>query len=187
MPDSTTQNPPPPPPDPNKTAPTRESAERNDAVTDVANGDGSTETRSKALAWFMSPQVEQVAKKSFEINVGGEKSDKDRPPNWIPITVQVVDRDRIDQLRRESTITARDGTQEVDAMESNAKLVVEGMIDPPVKQMREVAGQTFLDPADALRARFAFKPGLIDQIAGEITKVSGYDTGDIREIKAGKP
>jgi hypothetical protein len=52
--------------------------------------------------------------------------------------------------------------------------------------MRKVRGQSYMDPADALEARFAHKPGLVDQITGKVIDVSGYGDGDLREVRAGK-
>lgn len=153
------------------------------AVGDASDGERvDSATRSKATEWFMSPIEEAVATHDFEINVGGQS--KRNPPNYVPITVQVLGRERIREIRREASMPNRSGEDEVNEIEANLKIAVEGLLDPDLSkpEVRRVGGQDFLDPADALSARFAFKPGLIDQIAGEVVKISGYDDKDVREI-----
>lgn len=140
--------------------------------TDVAN----------ATDWFLSDTEEEVAFGLVPVNVAGP-GQKERIVNF---KVQVVDRDKIRALRKESERTVN-GEREVDDMEANLKILVEGLLEPNVKgdaSMRVVRGERYMDPADALKARFAHKPGLIDQLAGKIVQISGYDEADVKEVKA---
>jgi hypothetical protein len=140
-------------------------------------------TAADATAWFLSDEVEENASATLPVNVAAAGA----PERWVNFKISVVDRDRIRDLRRESTITKPDGTEQIDEMEANLKIAVEGLLDPDIKgdpRMRQVRGQTFVDPGDALRARFAHKPGLIDQIAGRVVQISGYGENDVREVQA---
>lgn len=143
------------------------------------------DTASAATEWFLTPNFEEeVAKAIVPLNL----APAGQPEKVVDFTVQVLDRDRIRDIRRESEFTNASGIREVDEMEANLRMAVESLIDPPIKsgseEFRTVAGQYFPDPADALRARFAYKPGLIDQIAAKVVEISGYSAGDVKEVKA---
>lgn len=135
-----------------------------------------------ATAWFMEEDSEEVASKTFELNVG-VKSER-----WIRWTVQAIDRDRIRQIRKMSQPRAARrggaGIGSEDEMLVNLRIAAEGTLDPDLHDPKLRRG--IADPAEALRMRFHAKPGLIDQIAGEVLSVSGYDDEDIREVKAAK-
>lgn len=136
-----------------------------------------------ATDWFLSPNIETVASAYVPVNVApaGQKE------HLVDFKIQVVDRDVIRGLRKESEIVLSSGDREMDEMEANLKICLEGLIEPDIKRnpdMRVVAGQSFMDPADALRARFAYKPGLIDQIAAKVVQISGYNDSDVKEVKA---
>jgi hypothetical protein len=153
-----------------------------EAVGKAGNGEVDNQVASKATEWFLSPVEQEVAKATIEMNVAGAS----QPEKFVPFVVQVVDRDRIRDLRREAERTNPDGSKEIDEMEANLQIVVEALLDPNLRdeKMRTVGGQLMADPADALRARFAHKPGLIDQLAGKIVQISGYNEGDVREVRA---
>lgn len=138
-------------------------------------------TVSAATEWFMSPSEEEVAKAKVPLNVAPAGA----PENVVDFLVQVLDRDRIRDIRRECTRTLPSGLEEVDEMETNLRIAVEALLDPKLEgENLVVRGERFLDPADALKARFAYKPGLIDLLAGAVVRVSGYSTADLKEVKA---
>lgn len=134
----------------------------------AAGGKLTAEESSKALAWFLEEDQGQVNTITFRLNVG---IGKDR---WIDWTVQALDRDVISQIRKRSE---RRG--ETDEMLASLRLAAAGTVDPPLTDPA-VLGK-FADPADALRHRFQFKPGLIDQIAAKVTQASGYDDDDVED------
>jgi hypothetical protein len=141
--------------------------------------------RSVALDWFLNEDPQEAASDSVELNVGGPVgTGKER---FVPFRIQVVDRERIRAIRKQSE-TGTGDEREVDEMEANLRIAVEGLLDPDLKvpENRVVRGQKYMDPADALKARFAHKPGLIDQLAGKIVNLSGYDDKDVREVRAAK-
>jgi Phage XkdN-like tail assembly chaperone protein, TAC len=145
-----------------------------EAVSKVAAGSKpSAEEASRALSWFLEDDQGQVNTLTFRLNVG---ISEDR---WIRWTVQALDRDVISQIRKRSE--KRRG--ETDEMLASLRLAAAGTVDPPLTDPA-VLGQ-FADPADALRNRFAFKPGLIDQIASQVTKASGYDDDDVEDASGG--
>jgi Phage XkdN-like tail assembly chaperone protein, TAC len=139
-------------------------------------------TQSAATAWFMSTEVESTATGILPVNV----APAGQPEHVVDFTIQVVDRDRIRELRKESEFVNAKGEREVNEMEANLRVAVEGLVDPNLadRDVRTVDGEYYADPADALRARFAYKPGLIDQIATKISQMSGYNDADVKEIKA---
>lgn len=149
---------------------------------DPANASDST--KSAALEWFLDPDPTDITTAKIDINVGGP--DGSGTEQWITLTLQVVDRARIRQIRKESEEKQPDGSKEVNDLEANLRIAVEGLLDPNLKDPKNlvVRGEKFLDPADALRARLAHKPGLIDQISGKVIEISGYDDADVREVKA---
>lgn len=144
------------------------------------------QTRDDATAWFLSDEVESVASDEIDLNVGGTiGSGREK---WVRFRVQVVPggRERIRDIRRECMVTNAAGEREVDDTEANAKIAAEGLLTPDLSKSenRRVRGQDYFDPVDALNARFAHKPGLIDQLANKIVAITGYDDKDVREVKA---
>lgn len=135
-----------------------------------------------ATDWFLSSDKQEVAWAYLPINVAPAGSAE----QIVNFKIQVVDRDEIKALRKRAERKNPDGTTEVDDMEANLQLAVAGLLEPDMHdpKMLKVRGQEFVDPADALRARFAHKPGLIDQIATKITQISGYDDKDVKEVRA---
>jgi hypothetical protein len=162
-------------------------AERRKAAVDAAANveDPKDLTEQEAMdgaEWFMSDEEEDEGYLDFDLNVG-QKS-----PKWVRFRVQALTRERIDQIRKQNQIIQPDGTIQNRELEANVRIAVEALISPNLSkpENRVVRGQTFMDPADALVARFAHKPGLVDQITGKAIDVSGYNEGDIREVRAGK-
>lgn len=146
-----------------------------------------------ATEWFLSDE-ELPATRTIRINVGSADAQR-----WIPWTIRSVDSDVLRRIRTEGQNRAArrarqaTGLSEVDPQEANARIVVEGTVAPDLgeivlKKLRD--DQRPSDPAAArmivLKHRFRHKPGLIDQIAGEIMSLSGYDEEDIQEATAAK-
>lgn len=143
-------------------------------------------THMAAADWFLDEEAiqdESTAKAIVPVNTASAG----RRPRIVDFVLQVLDRDRIREIREECTDERANGTREVNDMEANLRMVTEALLDPPIRTdaaYRTVRGQTFLDPADALKARFIHKPGLIDQLAGKLTEISGYNTNDVKEVRA---
>lgn len=141
--------------------------------------------KADALEWFLSdtPQDDEDASDTIELNVGTR-----RRPKWIEWEIQSVDRDLLRKIRRDSSQQSRRqrvmGQTDIDADRANLRIVVEGTIKPDLRAAAQQLG--LVDPADAVKRRFARKPGLIDQIAGEIMSISGFDDEDVREVDAAR-
>lgn len=153
------------------------------AVEAAAAGTANAKQQQTATDWFMSTDAEEVAWAWIDINVAPAGAKE----KLVPFKIQVVDRDRIRDLRKQATVEKANGTEEIDEMEANLQIAVEGLLEPDLRnkpELRTVRGQEFLDPADALRARFAYKPGIIDQIAGRVVQISGYNDKDVKEVRA---
>jgi hypothetical protein len=134
-----------------------------------------------ATEWLLSSDPEDFTHE-IEINVGTPKKAK-----WINWEIKPVDLDTLRRIRKAATegstrAQRRAATGDLDEVEANLRIVVEGTVTP---NLREAANQARLvDPADILRRRFGHKPGLLGQIAGEIMSISGYDDEDVREVDA---
>jgi hypothetical protein len=141
------------------------------------------EERADALAWFLSDTDDTDLTHTFEINVGGLEN-----KHWVKWTIKPVDMDRLRRIRKQSQPAGnrqqrRNGqTGEFDEIAANVAIVVEGTVIP---DLRAAARQLHaIEPGVLVRTRFAHKPGLLAQIAGEIMSISGYDDDDVREVDA---
>lgn len=141
------------------------------------------QTKMDALDWFLSDDPDEgVATKVIALNVATKPGEE----RWIEWTIQAMQRERIQTIRdqvRKRGRRARRG-DETDEAQSNLRIATEGTVYPDLRDPK-VRGE-FLDPSDALKHRFRNKPGLIDQIAGEVIGISGYDDDDVREVDAVK-
>lgn len=158
-----------------------------EAVQKAADHEGEPTTMPATIAasatdWFLSSDIEEVAWAYVPVNV----APAGKPETIIDFKVQVVDRDEIRRLRRQAEQVGPSGAREINEMEANLRIVVAGLMEPNLsdEKMRTVRGQYFADPADALQARFAHKPGLIDQLATKVMEISGYNDSDVKEVKA---
>lgn len=142
------------------------------------------QTAGSALDWFLDPDPQEIAKGKITVNVAtvGQKKHE------VEMTLQVLDRDRIREIRKECEVIKGDGEREINEMEANLRIATEGLIDPNprdiVAQKQKIRGQVFLDPADVVRTRFLHKPGAIDNIATRVLELSGYNDKDVGEIRA---
>jgi hypothetical protein len=149
------------------------------------------ETASDALEWLLSDagdDEESISTRSIEINVGTPQM-----PNWISWTIRNVDRVLLRQLQdqRSGSRAQRRGGQMVGDMDPERtalRIVSHGTVEPDLDKAADVKKvQRTPDPhyhrMQILAHRFRNKPGLIDQLAGEIFDLSGYDEGAIREAK----
>lgn len=163
------------------TSPPSETTPQHDAVIKAAKAtdakkDLTNAERADATNWFLAGSPEGPAKVHFQLNVGVDS----RNPHWINWTVQAMDRDRITEIRSSASDEYDDVAKA--GMVANTRIAVEATVTPNLKELR---GE-YADPADALTARFGFKPGLIDQIAQKVLKATGYEDSDVREVDAVK-
>jgi hypothetical protein len=138
-----------------------------------------SQERADATAWFLEGSPEQHARVHFQLNV----SEDSRKPRWINWTVQALERDRVAEIRTQAA-KEHEGDDAKAGMIANLRIATEGTIEPNLKAP-EILG-SYADPADVLRARFGYKPGLIDHIAVKTLRATGFDDEDVREIDAVK-
>jgi hypothetical protein len=153
------------------------------AVGRVAAGGKSEQDMADATAWFLSEQYAGVkARKSFELNVSADPEH----PHYVAWTVEAISRQRIRQIRRQARVTSRRNTtgDQMDETKVNLLVACEGTVDPDLDAIAHEIGAQ--DASSVLERRMAHKPGLIDQIAGEVLGASGYDDDDVRDVTAGK-
>lgn len=142
------------------------------------DGELSTQNQLSALDWFLSPEPD-VQTKVISLNVGN-----DREPVWIDWTIRAVDLDQLRAIQKRLSDNAakRGRLQGTDDIDSLVEVIVEGTVDPP---LREAAAQLGIrTPDEAVKKRFAHKSGLIPSIAQQIFALSGYDDEDVREASA---
>ena len=138
-----------------------------------------------ATAWFLSDERSPLAVRTFGLNVGKwndeSKEYEDFVVNW---TVQALSREAIRTIQK-MAVPARErakGTGEMDSMKANLGIAAEGTVKPDLAEIAASVGSQ--DTAEVLKRRFAYKPGLIDQIANEVLTVSGYNDDDVRDVSA---
>jgi hypothetical protein len=149
------------------------------------------EAVDEATAWFLSDEEEEETE-LVQLNIGSAEE-----PRWINWTIRSVDAEVLRRIQRsgQSRAQRRRGggmnVADVDMQEANVRIVVEGTVRPDLVQIAHKKGvPESADPASAaitvLKHRFRRKPGLIDQLAGRIMDLSGYDEEDVREAEAAK-
>jgi hypothetical protein len=145
----------------------------------------------EATAWFLSDEEEEETE-VVQLNIGSTEE-----PRWINWTIRSVDAEVLRRIQRagQSRAQRRRGggmlAADVDMQDANARIVVEGTVKPNLAEIAHKKGvQESADPTSAsmmvLKHRFRRKPGLIDQLAGRIMDLSGYDEEDVREAEAAK-
>lgn len=152
------------------------------AVESAAEGEElTTKQAMDAAEWFLSPDPdEDVSTQTIQLRVGKPGT----PREWVNWTVKSIDRERIQGIREQERKKKRNrrDVEAFDEVSANLRIATEGTLYPDLTENRGIHA----DPADALKARFAFKPGLIDQIAAAVISVTGYDDDDVNEIDAVK-
>lgn len=174
--------------------------EAQNAVTRVAEAppvpdrDGELAEKDKkevmeATDWLLqSFDTEQVAVHRLTLDVGAPTH-----PIEIPWTIKSVDGAELRRIRARGADSlqgkqarAKGAIADAEAAyRANLAVVVAGTYDPDlvvVAQMRGLA-----DPTQLIEEAFKNKQGLVDQVAGEIMSLSGYDDEAVRdavEVKA---
>lgn len=158
----------------------QDDAHGREAVTAVRNGSKVEADLRDATAWFMSEKDANVkATKTIEVDVGATEE------HLVRWRVQAISRERIRQIRNTSRIKRGRGmTDDVNDVKANLLIATEGTIEPDLVAIAKEVGAP--EPSVVLDKRMAHKPGLIDQIAGTVLEVSGYDDDDIRDVAAVK-
>lgn len=140
--------------------------------------------RSSALDWFLNedPRAAAEETQTKELNFGTQED-----PRWVRWTIKPVPMEVMRAVRRKAANTrAARQTGEVDEYRVNLEIVVEGTVDPDIKAAaaqlaKENRGPA--DPVDAMRAKFASKPGYVAQLAGAIMTLSGFNDEDVRDAE----
>ena len=143
----------------------------------VANGTAEDDGDEWAAVteWLLADESEVLTLK-LKLRVGGTDAD----PKIIPWIIRAVGIDVIRSAEREAAGNRqqRRNGEGYDELKANLRVVVEGTVQPDLKAAARAKG--LADPTMLVQRRFAFKPGLIAQIAGEIMSVSGFDADDVR-------
>lgn len=161
------------------------------------------EAQASALDWFLSDEEVPMSYKLL-VNIG--PPDEKVEVDW---TITAISSDTLKAARaaaregnrnRRRGIAAAGVPAEIDELEMNSRIIVAGSIDPNLIEAAKArmdrarsGGMQVPEHPDPmtpavqlLQNRLKHKPGLIDQIAMEILRISGYDDDDIREHQAGK-
>lgn len=154
----------------------------------------SPEAAKSATEWFLG--IEEIPTTyTLQVNIG--PPDQER---WFAWTLTSIDAETLKHCREQATTGSRMARRaaraggapaEVNSEEMNARILIAGSIDPDFREIAKVRGAEDMPDPDhnalmLLRHRLQHKPGLIDQLAGEVLALSGYDDEAIRENAAGK-
>jgi hypothetical protein len=139
---------------------------------------------ASALDWFLNEDPSAAANETElkELNFGTQDE-----PKWVPWTIKAVPMEVMRAIRKkaQSSRLART-TGETDEYRVNLEIVVEGTVDPDIKEATRILneqGRFSGDPIDALRAKFQPKPGYVAQLAGAIMTLSGFNDEDVRDAE----
>lgn len=144
---------------------------------------------AEALEWFLSDEGEEDGPVTHPLDINVGRPGEER---WIQWVVTAVQSTRIDELRRAHVQETgnrqqrrrRQAAEQLDVARFNAALVFEATISPDMTKVIQAKGlKQGASGADAIMWRFREKPLLIDQIAGEILRISGADEDDLREAR----
>lgn len=139
-------------------------------------------TADAALEWLLSDEDDGEVTKDVQINLAGGLGER-----WITWKLRSVDREILRSIQR--TVTGnraqRRGGGEADAGQANLRIVACATVEPDLveaakrRNIQEGPDPMFA-PMQLLAWRFRGRPGLIDQLAGEVLNLSGYDEEDLR-------
>lgn len=135
-----------------------------------------------ATAWFLdafageTPEVQNT----LIVNVGGV-GDARKDIRW---KIKALDGPLIRKIRENAeSLVRRQGSSGAGAtsagFNANVRIVIEGSTDPDIKTLARQQG--IADPTAMLEVVLQKKQGLIDQIAGSILTLSGYDQDDVQD------
>ena len=140
--------------------------------------------KTSALDWFLNEEPKAMEEETLtkELNFGTQDE-----PRWVSWTIKPVPMEVMRAIRKKAGNTrAARQTGEVDEYRVNLEIVVEGTVDPDLRsaarQLHE-EGRGPADPVDALRAKFASKPGYITQLGAAIMTLSGFNDEDVRDAE----
>jgi hypothetical protein len=144
--------------------------------------------KQSMLDWFLSDEQDAEPVYPCKVNVGTLTDD------FRIWKVRPIGSSRIDEIRRMCQIgnrasqrqASRQGAPQVDVAKMNAILVFEGSVDPDLREALATAQRlksVSPDVAFFIHNRFKFKPLLVDQIAGEILRISGADEDDVQTAR----
>lgn len=154
----------------------------------------SDQAAASATEWFLGNE-EIPTTHTLEVNIG--PPDQER---WFSWTLTSIDADTLKKCREAATQGSRMARRaaraggapaEVNGEELNARILIAGSLDPDFRKLASMRGAEDAPDPDhnalmLLRHRLQHKPGLIDQLSGEVLALSGYDDDAIRENAAGK-
>lgn len=152
------------------------------AVRAVAKGSKDAKDLADATAWFMSDAPAPPVTRTFGLNVGRyDEAGGVWEDFFVDWTVTAISREKIREIQRMSVPARQRSGGTMDATRANLGIAAEGTTTPDIASIAAQLGTQ--DLAEVLRRRLAHKAGLIDQIAGEVLTVSGYDDADLRDPK----
>lgn len=138
-----------------------------------------------ATEWFMasdSPTEDEIEPTVLKVNVGTAENKRIIRWSIVPLPDSEFRKFRRAALPRASRRGGGVGVGDVDDGKYHLLVVCAATVDPDLREIARRKGVG--DPAEVVRHRLAHKPGLIAQISGYVSDISGYDEGDL-EVAAG--
>lgn len=149
--------------------------------------------RTDAMAWLLADDDEDMRTETWEFNVGTDDN-----PTWVEWQVGPIDADTMKELRararqagsqnrQQRRQRTADGEDNFDVTLFNLLMVAHSTVSPNLGEVAAqrgvlVNGDMLAGPVEILKHRFRNKPGIVDQIAGKIMKLSGYDDDDAAKV-----
>lgn len=143
----------------------------------VAMGNGTEEDWERTTEWLLQDTAEVVTL-TLWLKVGDPKDPA------IPWIIKAIPTDVIRSAEREARAGNRAArrnagqAQQYDDLKANLRVMVEGTVTPDLPDL--ASRQGLRDPATLLQRRFAYKPGIVAQVASQIMAISGFDEEDVQ-------
>lgn len=160
------------------------------SVLDAGDGKKITaESEIDATAWFLSsadggPTEEELEPTVLRVNVGTTTEPKRIAWKIVPLPEREFRRFRKMAMgnRQQRRAVLQGDPSSIDDALFHRLVVTAATVDPDLVKIAGMKGVG--DPSLVLEARFAAKPGIITQISGYVSDISGNDPDDV-ELTAG--
>jgi hypothetical protein len=165
-----------------------EERELPEAVVAAKKGDDLTEEQEgDATAWLLEsdiPTPDEVEPTEIRLNVGSPA--KPKMLSWFVVPLPDAEFRRFRNMamgsRRQRRAAVAGDLTGVDDWKYHLLVVAAATVKPDLLEIARAKG--IADTTDILKHRFAAKPGLVNQISGIVSDISGMDEADA-EVVAG--
>jgi hypothetical protein len=143
------------------------------------------EVEIDATAWLMdsdAPTADELQPTVLRLNVGTPDAKKIVEWHIVPLPEGEFRKFRQAAMPRAARRGGAMNLSQTDDGRYHRLVVTAATVYPNLREIAEKKG--IADPAEIVRHRFAAKPGLVAQISGYVSDISGFDESDV-EVVAG--